>query len=147
MPLRLDDYLLLFACILLTAGTAVLYYGTSSIYFVTAFQESLAATPGTAVPGSAPTEADYEQLEAILKETVFFQKFIWAYFTVSWAAIFAVQFALLSFFRHLVNRLPRLHLYWKVVVGLAALVFGFAFCAPFIACPTTGAASCKLLSF
>lgn len=147
MPLRLDDYLLLFACISLTAGTGLLYYEMSSIYYVQALQLSPAAASGTAASGSAPAEAEYEQLEAILKEVVFYQKFSWAYLALTWAAIFAVKFAFLSFFRQLVNRLPRLHLYLKVVVGLVALVFCFTVCEPFITYSKTGAAYCKLLPF
>jgi len=83
MSLRLDDNILLISCILLTAGTVLLYYGTSSIYFVQALQDSPAAATGTTASGSTPTEAKYEQVEAILKEAVHFQKFSWAYLAVT----------------------------------------------------------------
>ncbi|KAI9724630.1 MAG: hypothetical protein M1828_003654 [Chrysothrix sp. TS-e1954] len=135
MP-SLDDYILLFACACLIGSTGVLYYGLPYIYFSEAL--TLSASGGAQ---SAAAGLDYTEINAILAKLVLFQKVNWAYLAVSWTAIFSVKFAFLAFFRKLVDRLPRLLLFWKILVGFTSLVFCFAVCDSFIACPKTGLAS------
>lgn len=62
---------------------------------------------------------------------------------MTWAAIFAVKFAFLFLFRNLVDRLPSMYMYWRMVVVFTALVFAFAVCDTFITCPKLGLDSCK----
>ncbi|MCJ1362616.1 hypothetical protein MMC16_001721 [Acarospora aff. strigata] len=124
--LQLDDYLLIFAFICLTAATVLLYIGTSVIYFIE--EVTLNGIGATQAVGMA----------VFLQRLVYYQKINWAYLALSWTTIFFVKFAFLSFFRPLVDRLPSMHMYWRIVVGFTALVFAFAVCDAFIVCPQLG---------
>lgn len=53
----------------------------------------------------------------------------------SWTAEFAVKIALLLFFKRLVDRIPRLTLYVKLVIAFNLLVWIYFVCEPFILCP------------
>ena len=140
-PPRLDDYLLLFACITLTASTVLLYYGTSSIYASEALALNPAKVSGGAATGPTPTGLDPEQQVEMLRKVILFQRINWSILALSWATIFWVKLAYLSFFKHLVSRLPRLQLYWKVLVGFTILVFLFCILDAFLTCPKLGAAA------
>ena len=129
--LQLDDYLLIFAFICLTAATVLLYIGTSVIYFIE--EVTLNGIGATQAVGMA----------VFLQRLVYYQKINWAYLALSWTTIFFVKFAFLSFFRPLVDRLPSMHMYWRIVVGFTALVFAFAVCDAFIVCPQLGLEACK----
>lgn len=131
--LYLDDFFLIFACICLTAATALLYHGASAIYFV----EQLTFEPAEAIASGAISSEELPQ------ELLLFGRTNWSYLTLTWGGIFSVKFAFLSFFRPLVNRLPRTHMYWRVVVVITALVFVFAVCDTFITCTKLGLASCE----
>jgi hypothetical protein len=91
----------------------------------------------TAILASGLSQAD------IMQQIVFFQKINWAYLALSWASIFAIKFGFLSFFRHLVDRIPFMYNYWRGVVVFTGLVFAFTVCDAFIACPKLGMAACK----
>jgi len=138
---RLDDCLLLFACVLLTASTALLYHEASSIYFAEALVLDLAATPGTGAPTVGTLGLESEDLDKIFDQVTLFQRIDWAYAALTWTAIYSVKFAFLSFFRCLVDRLPRVHRFWKIVGVITALAFAFAVCEGFIACPKLGVES------
>jgi hypothetical protein len=130
--LRIDDYFLLSSCALLIAATGLLCWEISSIFFVA----ELSLNP-TAILASGLSQAD------IMQQIVFFQKINWAYLALSWASIFAIKFGFLSFFRHLVDRIPFMYAYWRGVVVFTGLVFAFSVCDAFIACPKLGIAACK----
>lgn len=121
---RLDDYLLVFACICLTAATALLYSATKEVYFSEAM--IIDATWATSVVAADP--------RGTLQEIGFFRRVNWAYLTLTWTTIFAVKFAFLSFFRRRIDRLPSMHIYWRVVVAFTGLSFLFAICNHFMTC-------------
>ena len=55
-----------------------------------------------------------------------------------------VKFGFLSFFRLLVDHMPRLQQYWKFTVFFTIICYLFALVDPFIACPKVGGlSSCK----
>ena len=54
-----------------------------------------------------------------------------------WIVVFAVKFAFLSYFRHLVIA------YWKVVAGINVVAFLFCVCAEFMECPSTSLKTCE----
>ena len=118
--LHLDDHLLLFSCVCLTAATAVLYHGISTVYSV---QES----------SNIPTDEAH-----VLQLIAFIQRVSWSFNALSWASIFAIKFAFLSFFGPLVDRLPSTHRYWKVVIILTAMISPIAILDDIIACPKLG---------
>ena len=133
--LHLDDILLIFACVFLTAGTVTLYVGTSVIYY---YQElDLNSIKDLAISG-----ADMSDIESQL---VLYQRISLGYLSVAWSSIFFVKFAFLAFFRGLVDRLPLMQLYWKVVGVITALVFLFTWIDVFIPCPYPGVFSGKSL--
>lgn len=122
---HLDDYLLVFACICLTAATALLYSATKEVYFSEAMtiDAAWAASIITADPAGT------------VQEKVFFRRVYWAYLTLTWTTIFAVKFAFLSFFRRRIDLLLSMHMYWRVVVAFTGLGFLFAICNHFMTCP------------
>ena len=146
-PPQLDDYLLLLACICLTASTVLLYYGASSIYTAEALSLYAAVPPNTPSAGSTATGVEPAKMVELLKQVVLFERINWAYLALSWAAIFWVKLAYLSFFRPLVSRLPRLHLYWKVLVAFTFLVFIFLVLDAVVTCPKLGAEACTCIDF
>ena len=125
--LRLDDYLLLSSCACLTAATGVLYYGIPSVYFTAKLEIDPAALIG---------EGLSEQ--EVLHEVYTVQRIDWIYVTLSWTAIFLSKYGFLALFRSLVDRLPRMQNFWKGTVIFTTLVFAFAICDIFIACPKQG---------
>jgi len=131
---HLDDYLLIFSCICLIAGTILLYLGTSAIFFV----ERLTLNGIGAVIASPADEID------ILEQLLFYQKINWAYLALTWTTIFSVKSAFLVFFRYLVKRLPAMQRYWVLVVAFTAVIFAFIICDGFIACLQLGIAAGKL---
>ena len=57
----------------------------------------------------------------------------------AWTAVFAVKFAFLSLFRHLVGRVSRgLVIYFWAVVAVTGLCWAFIISEPFILCPYFG---------
>lgn len=133
--LRLDDYLLLSSCAFLAGGTGVLYYGTPSIFF----GATLTFDP-TAILATGINEAE------ILHQVDLIPKINWAYLALSWVSIFLVKFGFLSLFKQLVDRLPRMCMFWKGVLIFTILVFAFAVCDGFIACPKLGTEISKIRS-
>ena len=71
---------------------------------------------------------------------------LWAVSVTAWVTMYAVKFCFLSFFRALVDRLPRLVIYWKFTVVFTALCFPISVCQTFIVCPQLGLAGCEFLS-
>ena len=125
--LRPDDYLLLSSCAFLTAATGLLYYGTPTIFL----QARLSFNPA-AVYQSGLSEAD------LLAQTNLLSRFDWSYLALSWVTIFLVKFGFLVLFRKLVNRLPKMYRYWKIVMGFTAVCFAFAVCDGFVSCSKLG---------
>ena len=58
--------------------------------------------------------------------------------TLSWIAVYAVKLSLLTFFRSLVDRLPRFDLYVKSVMGFHLMVFVYVVISTYSLCTTWG---------
>ncbi len=58
--------------------------------------------------------------------------------SLAWLTIFAVKFSFLSSFRALTDRLPRFHLYWRVVVAVNGLAFIYCIGCGFLGCLKSG---------
>ena len=57
---------------------------------------------------------------------------------LSWITIFAVKLSFLFYFRTLVDRLPRLIIWWRLTLAVCIPVAIIAMCGPFIVCPYVG---------
>ena len=112
--LQLDDYFLVLGCMCLTAGTVVGYVSLKLLYF----SEDLIYNPSYLLSVLFDPNSD------ISSRTV--QKLLYAYPPLLWTTIFAVKFAYLAFLRQLIDRVERLVIYWRVVVGMT--VFSFPIC-------------------
>lgn len=130
--LRPDDYLLLLSSTCLISATAVLYYGTSSIFLAA----ELAFNPAAALQTGVDQAEMLRRIDLLLRIT-------WAYLALSWATIFFVKFGFLWLFRHLVDRIPPMNRFWKVTLVFTGLLFAFALCEGFITCPKFGFESSK----
>lgn len=137
--LQLDDWLLVVACASLTAGTAVLFDATPTVYLI----EATSLNPTGLFGGGG---AGIKDLNTLLVKLDFFARFNWIYLILTWTTIFAVKFGFLSFFRTLVARLPGIHLYWRIVVGVTIIVYLFSLVDGVVACPHVGlrALSCSV---
>lgn len=133
--LQLDDWLLLFGCASLTAGTILLLYAMPTVYLI----EATSFNPTRLFGGGG---AGISDLNTLLRKIKFFARFNWVYLILSWTTIFAVKFGFLSFFRSLVLRLPGIHQYWKVVVAVTVIVYIFSLIDGVIACPHDGLTAC-----
>ena len=57
---------------------------------------------------------------------------------LAWITIFAVKLSFLYYFRTLVQRLPRLMIWWQIVLIVCIPVAVVSICATFIVCPYLG---------
>ena len=124
--LELDDAFLSLACVCFIATTILLYKMLPDIYLF----ETLETEPGSVAALIPPVE--------ILQKVVWFENCDSAYLFVTWTAIFLVKASFLAFFRRLINRVGKMVTYWKVVVAITIVVFGFCACIGFIGCPKSG---------
>ena len=137
--LQLDDWLLIFACVSLTAATIFLLYATPTVYLI----EATSLNPKGLFGGGG---AGITDLDTLLVKLNFFARFNWIYLILTWTTIFAVKFGFLSFFRKLVLRLPGIHLYWRIVVVVTAGVYLFSLIDGIVACPHIGLEACMSCS-
>ncbi|KAI9720462.1 MAG: hypothetical protein M1812_002968 [Candelaria pacifica] len=107
-----DDYLLIFACVSLTASTALGYVKVDVLYW----SQELHYNP--------------QLLPYYIKENVDIAAHINTYIklkytcpTLLWTTIFAIKFAYLAFFRRLTEQVRPLIVYWRVVVSLTVVSF------------------------
>ena len=108
--LYLDDAFLGLACLFLLGASIILYRGLEILYL------SDKDLVDFIIEHRAEIADDVEPRAVML---VFgYQRHFWWIGPLSWLAIFSVKFSFLSFFHQLVNRLPRLLLYWRIVVLL-----------------------------
>ena len=128
--LTLDDGFLFVACVALVAATVILYKFIPGAYLFEVF----AFHP----PSVLPPGFDFD------KTVLYNVKLLDAYNMLSWVVIYSVKFCFLSFFRSLIDRLQKMIVYWRVVVGITAVFFGLSLCETFIACPRIKPSSCKL---
>ena len=134
--LQLDDWLLILACVCLTAATAFLLYATPTVYLI----EATSLNPMGLFGGGG---AGIKDLNTLLVKLNFFARFNWIYLILTWTTIFAVKFGFLSFFRTLVLRLPGIYMYWRIVVAITVVVYLFSLIDGVIACPHDGLVACR----
>ena len=124
--LFVDDIFFLLACLFLTAATIILYEASPQIYFK--HSDWLLLRP-----------------EVLHKRLVRYQRMFFSYTPLSWAAIFAVKFCFICFFRVLVDRLRFMIIYWKIVVAVTAVCFCFCASETAIKCPHFDVEACKFV--
>lgn len=125
--LAIDDAFVAFACMCLTASFTLLILITPAIFLEEAIVLNL----------------PYELTPESIQQLLWLQKITYSYLALMWTVIFSIKFAFLFFFRTLVRRMPMEILYWKVVAGFTALVYGFCVCDVFIPCPHFNLSACR----
>lgn len=84
---------------------------------------------------SDPNAVSFKTALKTIPELLKFQRLSYAHLTLTWTVIFSVKFSFLFFFKLLIKRLTSLNIYWRVVVGINAIVFVLCVSDIFIACP------------
>ena len=124
--LTLDDFMLIVACVFLTAATGLLYVTIPLIYW----EEEILLNPESTLIGTVGSE------DELLAKSLRFRQLVFSHLTLTWVTIFSVKICFLLFFLQLVDRLKRLMFIWKVVFAITISVFCFCVCGTFIACPS-----------
>ncbi|KAL8683839.1 MAG: hypothetical protein Q9186_000182 [Xanthomendoza sp. 1 TL-2023] len=125
-----DAFLILAVCCLISA-VAVMYAVTlDKMYRIQALSAAL------------PIALSFGfDVKAISGDGVFLQqayeylKWITVNQTLAWSSVFAVKFSFLFLFRRLIERLPRLIIYWWLVVAFNVVAFGYGLLTYFLICP------------
>lgn len=133
--LFVDDAFLIFACLALTTLFATVLYYTSTTSLAEDIVNGQLQEGSTALPPSV-------NLDAVISR---FRKAQLLRGSLAWLTIFAVKFAFLSFFYPLTDRLPRLFLYWRVVVAVNVLAFVYCIACGFLGCLDSSNKSCEQL--
>ena len=122
----LDDILLLFSFICLSATTGLLYYFGYKLWYVEAAEMD---------PTVFLSTADlWDSVDSI--------PYIFASIELAWACIFFVKFSFLALFRLLIRRLSRsIIIYYWFLVGFCILTWMFLMCGLFIECHYFGVQS------
>lgn len=126
--LYLDDAFLGLACFALTASTIVLYNDLGTRYLVAELVQYYLAGDMADLPADVNVAATAQR----------YQRTQYVHGILSWIVIFSVKFTFLSFFHQLLDRLPRLLFYWKVVVVANAVALVYCICYGFLECPRSG---------
>lgn len=119
-----DDIFLFLACAFLTVATIIVY--------------KISATQDLSWLLMQP--------DGLQKTLVWYHQMIFAYLLLTWASIFAIKLSFLCIFRTLVDRLANMVLYWRIVVGVTVISFGFCVVEVFIECPHLKASDSKFTS-
>lgn len=130
--ITLDDTLLLFACVCLTASTGLLLDLVPREYL----QERLNFGQLETLP------FPISDLPGVTVHTV---SILDAYTVFSWMVIYAAKFCYLIFFRQLVDRLRPMVIYWQCVMVITFLLGALSLCETFIACPRIDASAAVCL--
>lgn len=123
-----DDFLLVFACVTLTAATGLLYAVIPIIYW----DEEITGNPKINVIETVGSEKE------LFARIILYRQLVYSYLALSWTTIFSVKICFLLFFHQLVDRLRKLMLIWKIIFAITILVFCLCICGSFIACPHFG---------
>lgn len=129
----LDDLMLIFACVTLTASIGLLFSLIPTLYW----DEELILNPGSQALAMAGPPAPF------LARVLFSQRMAYSFVVLTYATIFAVKICFLLFFFQMVDRLKKLMLFWKIVFGITLLFYCLCASVEFISCPHFGLASCK----
>lgn len=125
--LRLDDYLLVNACICLTISTVLGYVYINTLFLGEELNVDSAELSKLVQGGANITD---------LSNT--YRMLSWTYTVLLWSAIFSIKFAYLVFFRQLVDRVKPLVTYWRGIVGVTILAFSFCIISCFLPCTEQG---------
>lgn len=130
--LLIDDGFLIVACVALTVSTIDIYKGLLYILEAQEFAD-------------ARVSNDFSELAGldVVAGSLWYQRVTYIYTTIVWIVSFAVNFASLYYFRHLVSRVRNLIVYWKVVAVVNVVAFLFCVCAEFMECPYTSLKPCE----
>ena len=121
--LNLDDYFLLFACVLLTAGTVLGYAKVGTLYW----SEDVNYNP-TYVEYLL---AEHVDVGAHIDDYI---RLYCSYPALLWTSIFVVKFAYLAFLRRLLDRVTGLLKFWRVAVGISIVSFPICVISIYIPC-------------
>lgn len=132
--LMVDDFMLMFGCLTLSASQIILYLMMEDIYWGEAL--ILDSSPQTYALAIEDPKAFYHR---ILK----YQQMSFSFTTLTWTTIFVVKFCFLLFFQQMIIRMERLMLAWKMVFGITLGCWAFCTCGIFISCPHFGLEACK----
>lgn len=115
--LYLDDAFMGLACLCLLVATIILYTGFDILYIAEKEIDDFI------VKHRKEIADDVEPGAVIL--LLGYQRHLRWIVPILWLAIFSVKFSFLSFFHQLVDKLPRLLLYWRsiVLLNIAALIY------------------------
>ena len=116
----LDDAFLAFGTACLVAAMAVLYINMDNMYLTEALTY-------------APTSFTFQPQD--LNKVFEFRKLITASLILTWVAMMAVKFSFLALFRCLIDRIPPLIKYWRIVVAFNLAVTVYGACVYVVACP------------
>ncbi|KAF7507791.1 hypothetical protein GJ744_010092 [Endocarpon pusillum] len=105
----IDDGFLLFGILCLAAAVGVMFTFIDSLYMLQAMQEGI---------------PDLERPPDWLQRTFDCQKFLVLSLCLTWCTITAVKFSFLFLFRRLIDHIPRLIIYWWIVMVFNVAVAG-----------------------
>lgn len=135
--LLFDDFVLVFACVALTAATGLLYEFVPAVYRY----EEIIHNPELNVLRIFGSVAE---LFAQIRQ---YERLGSALITLTWVTIFSVKICFLLFFLQLVDRQKKLMFIWKIVFAITMAVFCFCAFGTLISCPHLQSIICKLSSF
>jgi hypothetical protein len=116
-----DDYFLFLAVSTLIASNALFFAALPDLYLFAAVAAGQSLPPKNFIQAAADTATF-----AIAAEIL------------SWTTIFAVKFSFIFYFRTLVRRLPRLTVWWRIVIAICVLLAIVSICGALIVCPYVG---------
>lgn len=116
----LDDAFLAFGTACLIAAMVILYINMDNMYFTEAMTY-------------APTRLSFQPQD--LNRVFEFRKLVTASLILTWIAMMAVKFSFLALFRRLIDRIPPLIKYWRVIVAFNIAVTAYGASVYVVACP------------
>ncbi|MCJ1466437.1 hypothetical protein MMC07_005056 [Pseudocyphellaria aurata] len=125
--LQVDDLFVIFACICLTASTVLAYAKASILYW----DQELHLNPSRVYH----LTEEHVDIAGPLNR---YLRLFYSYTALLWAAIFAVKFGYLAFFRRLVDRVRPLIIYWRVIIGLSIVSLFWCVISVYVACEKWG---------
>ena len=116
----LDDAFLAFGTACLVAAMAVQYINMDNMYLTEAITY-------------APTRFAFQPQD--LDRVFEFRKLVTASMILTWVSMMSVKFSFLALFRHLIDRIPPLIKYWRIVVAFNLAVTAYGASVYVAACP------------
>ena len=143
--LHSDDYVLLFACLSLTASQVLFYIlKLDSIYWLTAvlFEFSLQKTSSPALVVISE-EDDHD--EAVYCRILKSQRIHYSIGILTWTHIFTIKICFLLYFHQIITSLRRLIVAWRIILAIIIIFWALCSCTVFISCSHFGQATCKFI--